>query len=117
MALLARASAYFYTTHICPQLFLEGEVRELAIDVAGADGQRLPALANLTLIRDESESPTRIQMVVFPVERRRRHERHLVAGRQALAQRLAERMPDGPQSNSAAGLLIPSAGSDTTAST
>ena len=58
---------------------MQGFVREIAVDVVGAGGERLPALVNST-VRDKV-----VHTAVFPAEDRREYERELLRERERAA--------------------------------
>lgn len=76
--LLTAGGRIYHETHLAPLLRMQGEVREIALQVVRADGTPLPALVNSTL---PPESPGREQLIrttVFDATDRRRYERELV---------------------------------------
>ena len=55
--LLAAGDRIFYHTHAAPMLFMQGMLREIAVEVIGASGLRLPMLVNALLKRDDDGEP------------------------------------------------------------
>lgn len=86
----------FYETHWAPLLRMQGTVREIAVELVGRDGGRLPVLANAVLKRDYGGHPQLVRTVVFDARERRSYEQELVAARdraeaaEARARELAE---------------------------
>jgi PAS domain S-box-containing protein len=81
--LLNIAGRIFYETHFAPLLRMQGFFNEVALDVVGRDGQRLPVLVNAVERRDEAGNLLFIRMTVFNATDRRRYERELVDARAA----------------------------------
>ena len=50
--LLSVGGRIYHETHYAPLLRMQGAVREIAVDIVGADGRRLPVLVNSVLVRD-----------------------------------------------------------------
>jgi phosphoserine phosphatase RsbU/P len=79
--LLATGDRIFYETHAAPMLFMQGMLREIAVEVIGASGLRLPMLMNALLKRDDDGQPQVIRAVLFDAGERLAYERELVAAR------------------------------------
>jgi sigma-B regulation protein RsbU (phosphoserine phosphatase) len=79
--LLAPGDRIFYETHVAPLLRLQGHAREIAVDIVGASGARLPVLVNAVLKRDTQGTPVVIRTALFDATERRAYERELVAAR------------------------------------
>ena len=79
--LLTIGDRIFYETHAAPMLFLQGMLREIAVEVIGASGLRLPMLVNALLKRDDDGQPQVIRAVMFDASERLAYERELVAAR------------------------------------
>jgi PAS domain S-box-containing protein len=79
--LLTVGGRIYYETHYAPLLQMQGWVREIAVDLVGADGAKRPALVNAVLQRDENGEPRSIRTVVFEATDRRRYEQELLAAR------------------------------------
>src|SRR3954466_1610925 len=84
--LLSPGGRIYHETHYAPLLRMQGEVREIALDVVRADRSRLSVLVNATVRTDDTGAPQTIRITIFNATDRRRYERELLA-----AQRLAER--------------------------
>jgi len=78
--LLTVGDRIFYETHAAPMLFMQGMLREIAVEVIGASGLRLPMLVNALLKRDDGQ-PQVIRAVMFDASERLAYERELVAAR------------------------------------
>jgi PAS domain S-box-containing protein len=76
--LLNVAGRIFYETHFAPLLRMQGFFNEVALDLVGRDGKRLPALVNAVERRDESGAVHFIRMTIFNATDRRRYERELL---------------------------------------
>jgi sigma-B regulation protein RsbU (phosphoserine phosphatase) len=79
--LLATGDRIFYETHAAPMLFMQGMLREIAVEVIGASGLRLPMLVNALLKRDDDGQPQVIRAVMFDASERLAYERELVSAR------------------------------------
>jgi sigma-B regulation protein RsbU (phosphoserine phosphatase) len=79
--LLAAGDRIFYDTHAAPMLFMQGMLREIAVNVIGASGLRLPMLMNALLKRDDDGQPLVIRAVLFDASERLAYERELMAAR------------------------------------
>ena len=79
--LLAIGDRIFYQTHAAPMLLMQGMLREIAVQVIGASGARLPMLMNAQLKRDADGQPTVIRTVVFDASERLAYEHELLAAR------------------------------------
>jgi PAS domain S-box-containing protein len=79
--LLTVGGRIYYETHYAPLLQMQGWVREIAVDLVGADGAKLPALVNSVLQRDEDGRARSIRTVVFEATDRRRYEQELLRAR------------------------------------
>ncbi len=79
--LLTVGDRIFYETHAAPMLFMQGMLREIAVEVIGASGLRLPMLVNALLKRDDDGQPQVIRAVMFDASERLAYERELVAAR------------------------------------
>ena len=94
--LMAHGDRIFYETHIAPALHLQGSVREIAVEVSGPSGARLPVLLNAVLKRDPAGEPRVIRTAMIDATERRAYERELVLARhraeesEARARALAE---------------------------
>jgi sigma-B regulation protein RsbU (phosphoserine phosphatase) len=71
----------FYETHWAPLLRMQGTVREIAVELVGRAGDRLPVLANAVLKRDPDGHPQVVRTVLFDARERRTYEQELVAAR------------------------------------
>ena len=84
--LLSVGGQIYYETHYGPLLQMQGEAREIAVDIVGADGRRLSALVNSVVTPDAEGKPAWIRTAVFDATDRRAYERELLdARRQAEA--------------------------------
>ena len=80
----------FYETHFAPSLTMQGTVREIAVELVTASGERLPVLLNAALKTDGDGQPSAIRIAVFDARERRIYERELVAAREAAERSAAE---------------------------
>ena len=88
--LLSVGGRIYHDTHFSPALHMHGRIEEIALDVVGADGERLPVLVTAELDRTGSGEAASIRLALFPATERRRYERELVEARkQAEAGRAA----------------------------
>jgi diguanylate cyclase (GGDEF)-like protein/PAS domain S-box-containing protein len=90
--LMAPGSRIYHATHWGPKLDLQGEVREVPVDLMRADGERLPVLLNAVVAPAAGGTPEIIRASLFDATDRRRYERDLIAARDTErdARRLAE---------------------------
>lgn len=80
--LLTPGGKLYHETHYMPLLQMQGQVREVALEVVMADGERLPVLVNAALERDETGRPRVIRIVVFDATERRGYERELLRAKE-----------------------------------
>lgn len=94
--LLPVGDRIFYETHFAPALALQGHVREIAVELVGASGARLPVLLNAVQSELEDGTPGTVRIAVFDARERRAYEIELLESRRtaqqaaAAAQELAE---------------------------
>ncbi len=81
--LLNIPGAIFYETHFAPLLRMQGFFDEVALDMATADGARMPVLANAVERRDDAGALLFTRLTIFRATERRRYERELVEARAA----------------------------------
>ena len=79
--LLPPGARIYYETHYAPLLQMQGETREIAVELLRADGTRLPVLMNSTLVADETGAPRVVRTTAFDASERRRYERELLNAR------------------------------------
>lgn len=79
--LLSVGGRIYYETHVQPLLQMQGVVREIALDLTRADGERFPVLINAAQ-RDIPAAGVITRITVFDATHRRRYERELLAARQ-----------------------------------
>ena len=80
--LLTPGGRIYHETHYAPLLSMQSAVRAIALDLACADGRRLPVLVNATLRRAPDGRPEVIRASVFDATDRREYERELLRARQ-----------------------------------
>jgi sigma-B regulation protein RsbU (phosphoserine phosphatase) len=79
--LLAPGARIYHETHYAPLLRMQGAVREIAVEIVCADGTRLPALINSTLVSDADGAPRVVRTTVLDASDRRRYEQELLRSR------------------------------------
>lgn len=79
--LLPPGARIYYETHYAPLLQMQGEVREIAVELVRADGSRLPVLMNSIVVRDDEGAPRLVRTTAFDASERRRYERELLRAR------------------------------------
>jgi len=84
--LLTVGSRLFYDTRCLPVLQLQGEVREVALELRCADGSTLPILINSVLRSPRDGGPDQIWTAVFDATTRQDYERALLGARRAAEQ-------------------------------
>ena len=80
--LLTGGGRIYHETHYAPMLRMQGSARQIALDLVRADGQRLPALVNAVLERDEAGNPVVVRTAVFDASERRQYERELLRAKE-----------------------------------
>lgn len=75
--LLTAGGRIFHETHFAPLLRMQGEVREIALEIGCADGRRLPVLVHSVLRKDGSGAPLLTRTTVFNAADRSTYEREL----------------------------------------
>ena len=84
--LLTAGCRIFHETHYAPLLRMQGEVREIALDVVRADGRPLPVLINSVLRMDGAGQPLLTRTTIFNATDRKEYERELLRERQRAEQ-------------------------------
>jgi sigma-B regulation protein RsbU (phosphoserine phosphatase) len=79
--LLPAGDRIFYETHVAPLLRMQGKVREIAVQLVGPSGHRLPVLLNSVLKTDADGTPRLVRTAVFDATERRAYEEELLAAR------------------------------------
>jgi sigma-B regulation protein RsbU (phosphoserine phosphatase) len=70
-----------FETHLAPLLRLQGYVGEIALDLLGADGTKIPIIANAAEKRAEDGSHLLTRITLFKAVDRRTYERSLIEAR------------------------------------
>ncbi len=81
--LLNMAGRIYFETHFAPLLRMQGFFNEVALDLLGQTGGRLPVLVNATERRDVDGRHQFTRLTVFNATDRRRYERELLEARAA----------------------------------
>jgi PAS domain S-box-containing protein len=79
--LLAPGARIYYETHYAPLLQMQGEVREIALELVRADGTRLPVLMNSKLVAGSDGTTHVVRTTFLDASDRRRYERELLRAR------------------------------------
>ena len=79
--LLTGGGRIYHETHYAPLLRMQGEAREIALEIVRADGSRLPVLVNSVVTNDAGGNPQAIRTIVFDASDRRRYEEELLHAR------------------------------------
>ena len=79
--LMTAGSRIYAQTHWGPRLALQGDVREVPVDLVRSDGETLSVLLNAVLVQDADGTVTGIRASLFDATDRRRYERELLASR------------------------------------
>ncbi len=79
--LLAPGAKIYHETHLSPMLHVLGEVKEIALEVVKADGDRMPVLVNAMLDRDPAGEPRTVRVALFDATERRRYEHELLSAK------------------------------------
>jgi sigma-B regulation protein RsbU (phosphoserine phosphatase) len=78
--LLTPGGQIFEQTHLQPMLRMQGEVREIALDMVRGDGEVLPVLLNAMMDTTQGQVPM-VRIAVFDATERRRYERELMSAK------------------------------------
>jgi phosphoserine phosphatase RsbU/P len=79
--LLPVGSRIYFETHVAPLLRMQGMVREIATEVACADGTTLAVIMSAVLNRDPGGEPEGLRIALFDARERRAYEEELLAAR------------------------------------
>jgi len=79
--LLPPGARIYLETHYAPLLQMQGEVREIALELVRSDGSRLPVLMSSTLVRDETGAARIVRTTAVDASERRSYERELLRAR------------------------------------
>lgn len=79
LKLLPIGDRILYATHAGPQMGIAGTFAELAIDLAKADGTRMPALLSASRIPGTDGHPAMDRIIIFSARERRLYEQELVS--------------------------------------
>ena len=79
LKLLPVGDRIVYTTHAMPQLGIHKAFAELAVDLLGPDGVRIPVLLSATRTPATADRPALDQIVAFYAHERRLYERDLIS--------------------------------------
>jgi sigma-B regulation protein RsbU (phosphoserine phosphatase) len=79
--LLTAGGRLYHESHLAPILLTTGAVGGVALEIAAADGRRVPILINAALDRDADGRPWRVRIAVFDATERRAYEAELLAAR------------------------------------
>jgi len=79
--LLTMGGRLYHETHFAPLLRMQGEINGVALELATADGGRLPVLVTSTLKTGGDGHPLLVRTAVFDARERRAYERELLAAR------------------------------------
>jgi phosphoserine phosphatase RsbU/P len=79
--LLNIAGRMFYETHIAPLLRMQGFFNEVALDLVGQSGERLPVIANAAERRAADGSVISTRITLLKATERRRYEQELLDAR------------------------------------
>ena len=81
--LLTAGGRIYHETHYAPLLRMQGSVRGIAVEIACADGRRLPVLISSTLRTDDDGTPVGTRTTVFDATDRKSYESELLRARRA----------------------------------
>jgi phosphoserine phosphatase RsbU/P len=96
--LLPPGGRIYHETHYAPLLRMQGRAKEIALEILGADGSRLPVLVNSVVVEGAGARPGMIRTTVFDARDRRRYEEELLRARnrdQEVAHQLQQSMLTG----------------------
>jgi PAS domain S-box-containing protein len=96
--LLAPGGRIYHETHYAPLLRMQGQAKEIALEIVCASGSRLPVLVNSVIVSDADGDPQAVRTTVFEARERRRYEEELLLARKRereIAQQLQNSMLTG----------------------
>jgi sigma-B regulation protein RsbU (phosphoserine phosphatase) len=98
----------FYETHFAPLLRMQGYFNEVALDLVGPDGRKLPVLANAAERRTSDGGVQFTRITLFQAVDRRRYERELVDAKNSAdrARRELEELNKTLEERVAAGIAV-----------
>jgi sigma-B regulation protein RsbU (phosphoserine phosphatase) len=79
--LLTIGSRLYYETHFAPLLRMSGSVSEVALDLSGLGGARIPVLVSATEHRGASGEVADVTIALFVAKQRRQYEQNLLAAK------------------------------------
>src|SRR3712207_2817871 len=79
--LLSVGGRIYHETHYAPLLRMQGSVREIAVEIVGAGGDRLPVFVNSVLVTDDEGRPRGVRTTVLDARERKSYERELLHAR------------------------------------
>jgi PAS domain S-box-containing protein len=79
--LLTIGGRIFYETHIIPLLRMQGNVREINVDLRKNNGSTLPALFNAALVKDSQGKVVLYRATVLDITERKKYEQELLQAR------------------------------------
>lgn len=74
----------YFETHLAPLLRMQGYFDEVALELAPAEGPRIPVIVNGQEQRDQADAPLSIRFSILNSTERRQYERDLLAARNEL---------------------------------
>ena len=80
--LLPVGDRILYSTHVVPQLRVNGSVAEVVLEIVAADGSRRPALLSASRTAASATDPAQTRVIIFSAAERRRYEQELVGALQ-----------------------------------
>lgn len=80
--LLTPGGRIYHETHYAPMLQMQGSVREIALEIVTAAGERIPALMNSVLERDSVGAPMVVRTAIFDATERRKYEQELLRAKE-----------------------------------
>ena len=112
--LLSVGGRIYHETHYAPLLRMQGSVREIAVEIVAAGGERLPVLVNSVLVRDAAGTAVAVRTTVFDATERKLYERELLGARDReraarerteCLQRITSGLAAAPDARAIAGVL------------
>ena len=79
--LLSVGGRIYHETHYAPLLRMQGSVREIAVEIVTAGGDRLPVLVNSALVHDAAGAAVAVRTIVMDATERKLYERELLLAR------------------------------------
>jgi len=77
--LLTAPGKIYYETHFAPLLFIQGDVKEIQLDLKTKFGEKIPVLVNAVLAESSHDKPVKLfRATLFDIRQRKSYEKELL---------------------------------------